>query len=85
MSSPQWRDADGEYGLGWDRTQSRYMNGLEDANAIGHTGFTGTSMVISPGSGTAMILLSNRVHPVRSDRAAIDRVRRRFVEAIVGG
>jgi CubicO group peptidase (beta-lactamase class C family) len=85
MSSMQWRDADGEYGLGWDRKQSRYMNGLEDADAIGHTGFTGTSMVISRGRGTAMILLSNRVHPVRSDRAAIDRVRCRFVEATVGG
>jgi CubicO group peptidase (beta-lactamase class C family) len=84
MSSMQWRDADGEYGLGWDRKQSRYMNGLDDADAIGHTGFTGTSMVISPAGGATMILLSNRVHPVRSDRAAIDRVRRRFVEAISG-
>ena len=85
MSSPQWRDADGEYGLGWDRQQSRYMNGIADPDAIGHTGFTGTSMVISPARETAMILLSNRVHPVRSDRAAIDRVRRRFVEAVVAG
>lgn len=85
MSSAQWRDADGEYGLGWDRKQSRYMNGIEDADAIGHTGFTGTSMVISRGRGSAMILLSNRVHPVRSDRAAIDRVRRKFVEVTIGG
>jgi CubicO group peptidase (beta-lactamase class C family) len=81
MSSMHWRDADGEYGLGWDRKQDRYMGGIEDPNAIGHTGFTGTSMVISRDSGSAMILLSNRVFPVRTDRAAIDRVRRRFVEA----
>jgi CubicO group peptidase (beta-lactamase class C family) len=85
ISSTQWRDADGEYGLGWDRRQSRYMNGIEDPNAIGHTGFTGTSMVISRGSGSAMILLSNRVFPVRTDRAAIDRVRCRFVEAALDG
>jgi CubicO group peptidase (beta-lactamase class C family) len=84
MGSMQWRDADGEYGLGWDRKQSRYMNGLDDTDAIGHTGFTGTSMVIGPRRGAAMILLSNRVNPVRSDRAAIDRVRRRFIEAIIG-
>jgi CubicO group peptidase (beta-lactamase class C family) len=85
MSAPHWRDADGEYGLGWDRRQSRYMNGLADADAIGHTGFTGTSMVISAATGSAMILLSNRVHPVRTDRVAIDRVRRRFIETAVGG
>ena len=85
MCAPQWRDADGEYGLGWDRRQSRYMNGIDDPDAIGHTGFTGTSMVISPASGSAMILLSNRVHPVRTDRAAIDRVRCRFVETVIGG
>ena len=85
MRAPHWRDADGEYALGWDRRQSRYMNGIEDPDAIGHTGFTGTSMVISPASGAAMILLSNRVHPVRTDRAAIDRVRCRFVEAVVRG
>ena len=85
MRAPQWRDADGEYGFGWDRRQRRYMNGIDDPDAIGHTGFTGTSMVISPASESAMILLSNRVHPVRTDRAAIDRVRCRFVEAVIGG
>jgi CubicO group peptidase (beta-lactamase class C family) len=84
MSSAQWRDADGEYGLGWDRRQSRYMSGIKDPDAIGHTGFTGTSMVVSRARETAMVLLSNRVHPVRSDRAAIDRVRCRFVEATIG-
>jgi len=85
MRAPHWRDADGEYGLGWDRRQSRYMNGIEDRDAIGHTGFTGTSMVVSPASESAMILLSNRVHPVRTDRAEIDRVRCRFIEAAIGG
>src|SRR5262249_11984326 len=85
MSAPQWRDADGEYGLGWDRQQRRYMNGIEDPDAIGHTGFTGTSMVISPGRRAAMILLSTRVHPVRTDRVAIDRVRCRFIEAAMEG
>ena len=32
-------------------------------NSFGHTGFTGTSLWLDPGSQTAVIFLSNRVHP----------------------
>lgn len=32
---------------------------------LGHTGFTGTSMVANPSSGTVAVLLTNRVHPRR--------------------
>jgi CubicO group peptidase (beta-lactamase class C family) len=81
MWSRKWQDPDGDYGLGWDRLRPAYMNGLDDPDAVGHTGFTGTSLVISPRRGLAMILLSNRVHPVRSDGSLIGRARRRFVEA----
>jgi CubicO group peptidase (beta-lactamase class C family) len=81
MWSRQWQDSQGEYGLGWDRLRPSYMNGLDDGDAVGHTGFTGVSLVISRRRDLAMILLSNRVHPVRSDRTVINLARRRLVEA----
>jgi CubicO group peptidase (beta-lactamase class C family) len=83
MWSRQWQDREGEYGLGWDRIRTSYMNGIDDPDAVGHTGFTGVSLVISPQRDFALILLSNRVHPVRSDRAQIDLARRRLVEAVL--
>ena len=83
MWSRQWRDNEGEYGLGWDRLRPSYMNGIHDADAVGHTGFTGVSLVISPKRDLAMILLSNHVHPVRSSTSLIGQVRRRFVEAVM--
>jgi CubicO group peptidase (beta-lactamase class C family) len=79
----QWQDSEGEYGLGWDRLRPSYMNGIDDSDAVGHTGFTGVSLVISPKRNLAMILLSNRVHPVRSSRSLIGQARRRFVEAVM--
>jgi CubicO group peptidase (beta-lactamase class C family) len=81
MWSRQWQDSQGEYGLGWDRLRPSYMNGIDDGDAVGHTGFTGVSLVISPRRDLAMILLSNRVHPVRSERSQINLARCRFVEA----
>jgi len=83
MWSRQWRDREGEYGLGWDRLRPSYMNGIDDADAVGHTGFTGVSLVISPKRDLAMILLSNRVHPVRSSTSLIGQARRKFVEAVM--
>lgn len=35
----------------------------------GHTGFTGTSLLLDPDAGTCLVLLTNRVHP---DRALVD-------------
>jgi CubicO group peptidase (beta-lactamase class C family) len=83
MWSRQWQDSEGEYGLGWDRLRPSYMNGIDDSDAVGHTGFTGVSLVISPKRDLAMILLSNRVHPVRSSTTLIGQARRRFVEAVM--
>ena len=83
MWSRQWQDSEGEYGLGWDRLRPSYMNGIDDSDAVGHTGFTGVSLVISPKRDLAMILLSNRVHPVRSSTSLIGQARRRFVEAVM--
>jgi len=81
MWSRQWQDSQGEYGLGWDRLRPSYMNGIDDGDAVGHTGFTGVSLVISLRRDLAIILLSNRVHPVRSDSNQINRARCGFVEA----
>ena len=35
------------------------------AAAFGHTGFTGTSLAVDPVTGLYVVLLSNRVHPIR--------------------
>src|ERR1700676_1862570 len=83
MCSRQWQDSEGEYGLGWDRLRPSYMNGIDDSDAVGHTGFTGISLVISPKRDLALILLSNRVHPARSPTSLIGRARRSFVEAVM--
>lgn len=83
MCSRQWQDNEGEYGLGWDRLRPSYMDGIDDCDAVGHTGFTGVSLVISPQRDLAIILLSNRVYPARSDRSFINVARRRLVEAVI--
>ncbi|CAN5493897.1 serine hydrolase domain-containing protein [soil metagenome] len=46
--------------------------------AFGHPGFTGTLWLVIPATGTAAVLLTNRVHPSR-DRVDLDPFRRRFV------
>src|SRR5260370_30623906 len=51
---------------GWDMQTSFSSNRGElfpRGESFGHTGFTGTSIWIDPGSDTAVIFLSNRVHP----------------------
>ena len=40
----------------------------------GHTGFTGTSVWVDPGSRTAVIILTNRVHP--DDKGNVVELRR---------
>ncbi len=46
-------------------------------DSYGHTGFTGTSVWIDPKSGLAACLLTNRVHPFRTERRLIE-LRRSF-------
>ncbi|QQK74794.1 serine hydrolase [Salicibibacter cibarius] len=53
------------HGLGWELDQAWYMGDLASSETMGHTGFTGTSIVLDPNEQTAAILLSNRVHPTR--------------------
>ncbi|WP_203453810.1 serine hydrolase domain-containing protein [Jiangella aurantiaca] len=54
------------HGLGFELNQRWYMDALSSPSTAGHTGFTGTSMVIDPLSRSFVILLTNRVHPSRN-------------------
>lgn len=54
-----------EHGLGFELNQRWYMGGLTSLRTAGHTGYTGTSMVIDFNSRSFVILLTNRVHPSR--------------------
>ncbi|HEY5249543.1 MAG TPA: serine hydrolase, partial [Dermatophilaceae bacterium] len=54
------------HGLGFELDQRWYMGGLSSPTTAGHTGYTGTSIVIDTRSRSFAIVLSNRVHPSRS-------------------
>ncbi|MGW1682461.1 serine hydrolase [Saccharopolyspora sp. NPDC002376] len=53
------------HGLGFELDQRWYMAGLSAPHTAGHTGYTGTSLVIDPLTRTVAVLLTNRVHPSR--------------------
>ncbi|MEU1848793.1 serine hydrolase domain-containing protein [Streptomyces sp. NPDC019990] len=52
-------------GLGLLLDQPWFMGDLAGRGAAGHTGFTGTSLVLDPATDTFLILLTNAVHPRR--------------------
>jgi len=54
------------HGLGFELDQRWYMDALTSPVTAGHTGYTGTSIVIDPLSHSFVILLTNRVHPSRN-------------------
>jgi CubicO group peptidase (beta-lactamase class C family) len=71
--------------LGWDTMLPTSSCGTRmSARAIGHTGFTGTSLWIDPERGLYFVLLTNRVHPTR-ENPAINRVRPAFHDAVIEG
>jgi CubicO group peptidase (beta-lactamase class C family) len=71
--------------LGWDTMLPTSSCGtLMSRGAIGHTGFTGTSLWIDPANDLYVVILSNRVHPTR-DGEGIQDVRRALHDAIVTG
>ena len=55
-----------DHGLGFELDQRWYMGGLSSPRTAGHTGYTGTSLVVDFASRSFVILLTNRVHPSRS-------------------
>jgi CubicO group peptidase (beta-lactamase class C family) len=69
--------------LGWDRMLPTSSCGrLLSPTAIGHTGFTGTSLWIDWERDLYIVLLTNRVHPTR-DNDRIRSLRPRFHDAVV--
>ncbi|MCE7081318.1 serine hydrolase [Streptomyces sp. ST2-7A] len=70
-------------GLGLEVDQPWFMGGLAGRGAAGHTGFTGTSLVLDRATDAFLVLLATTVHPVRPARpdsrpraAAADRLAR---------
>ncbi|GAA2030522.1 serine hydrolase domain-containing protein [Terrabacter terrae] len=55
-----------DHGLGFELDQRWYMDALSGPRTAGHTGYTGTSIVIDFTSRSFAILLTNRVHPSRN-------------------
>tara|TARA_B100001964_G_C14218304_1_gene593958 strand:- start:1827 stop:2051 length:225 start_codon:yes stop_codon:yes gene_type:complete len=53
------------------------------SSAIGHTGFTGTSLWIDPARDLYIVFLTNRVHPAVLEAEAIQAVRRALHDAVV--
>jgi CubicO group peptidase (beta-lactamase class C family) len=52
--------------LGFEAARPWFMGELAGRGAVGHTGFTGTSLVLDPSSGAFLVLLANSVHPCRT-------------------
>ena len=58
--------------LGWDTMLPTSSCGKRmSARAVGHTGFTGTSLWIDPDADLYVVLLTNRVHPTRENEAIL--------------
>jgi CubicO group peptidase (beta-lactamase class C family) len=68
--------------LGWDTMLPTSSCGSRmSEGAFGHTGFTGTSLWVDPDRGIYVVLLTNRVHPSRTN-TAINELRPRFHDAV---
>lgn len=56
------------WALGWDTPSAPSSSGTRfSTQAFGHVGFTGTSLWIDPSCELEVIILSNRVHPTRTN------------------
>ncbi|HEX6341427.1 serine hydrolase domain-containing protein [Umezawaea sp.] len=71
------------HGLGFELDQRWYMGALSSPRTAGHTGFTGTTLVIDPMSRSIAVLLTNRVHPSR-DWGSINPARRAVADGLAG-
>ena len=64
-------------GLLWRLNSDTWPIGAKlGSTAYGHTGFTGTSLVIEPEQGWTCVLLTNRVHPRRGSSEGVIKLRR---------
>lgn len=62
---------DSTWALGWDSPSPEYSSSGRHFSpaAVGHLGFTGTSIWIEPEAEISIALLTNRVHPRRDNQA----------------
>ncbi|MEV6169635.1 serine hydrolase domain-containing protein [Streptomyces sp. NPDC051954] len=76
----------GPPGLGFAVDQPWFMGQLAGEGAVGHTGFTGTSLVLDPATDTFLVLLANTVHPRRraADSGPRARAGTRMARAVRG-
>ncbi|WP_374970679.1 serine hydrolase [Terrabacter sp. BE26] len=70
-----------DHGLGFELNQRWYMDALSGPRTAGHTGYTGTSIVIDFTSRSFAILLTNRVHPSR-DWGSVNVARREWAHGL---
>lgn len=74
----------GTHGLGWDSVGPEGYTSAGRAlspRSRGHLGFSGTSLWIDPDRGVAVVLLTNRTHPVR-DNPRLKPLRPRIHDAV---
>jgi CubicO group peptidase (beta-lactamase class C family) len=90
LASPQWpqfmqksHTPGSSRALGWDTMLPTSSCGSTlSARAVGHTGFTGTSLWLDPEQDLYVVFLSNRVHPTRTGEG-IQEVRRALHDAVI--
>jgi len=71
--------------LGWDTpSEPSSSGGYFSRSSIGHLGYAGTSLWIDPERKLAVVLLTNRTWPDRSNKA-IQEVRPAFHDAVAEG
>jgi CubicO group peptidase (beta-lactamase class C family) len=71
---------DDPHGLGWELALNWYMGAIGSPETFGHTGFTGTTIVVDPLAHQFVIFLSNRVHPSRDWSPSNNVARRAMVD-----
>ncbi len=77
------RIPDSSRALGWDTPSDPSSGGhYLSTRAFGHTGFTGTSIWIDPEKELFIVLLTNRVHPTRTNEKIRD-LRPRLHDAVI--
>ena len=68
--------------LGWVSYTQNTMNLLNPEFTVGHTGYTGTQILIDPVSDVAIIMLAHRVHPV--DKGNLAPLRGKVANIVAG-
>ncbi len=80
---PEGIDPGFRQGLGLRIDDPASMGSLRGPQTVGHTGFTGTSLVIDRAGGRTVVLLTNRVHPSRT-WSDVGRIRRAVADVVAG-